>query len=191
MKNTFTLLMLFVLKTIVAQNDTAKYYNQTLSRNNLSVELGGKALLYSVGYERTVYTSKKILLTGNLNMSYEPFVGFEGIILPLGFNMLMGEKKNKFLLGLFTTNGIDFNPYPKTKKERKDYKASPEYQSDRYSPPYRLFYIVPSIGYRRYLKNGNSISIEYNHIMYNLYGKLFVTYNGLGPWGSVKYNFDF
>lgn len=191
MKKILTLILFFLLNSSFAQNDTVQFYNRTLNKNNFSVELGGKALLYSIGYERTIFTSQKVLLTGSVNMSYEPFAGFDGIILPIGLNTLIGEKKNKLLLGLHLTNGFAFYPYPKTRKERVAYRASGQYKYDMYRPPYRLFYIVPSIGYRMYLKKGNSISIEYTHLIYNFYGEISFAEPGLVPWFGITYNFRF
>ena len=187
--------LIFVLSgissIILAQGDTTQYFNKTLSKNNFSIELGGKAYLYSVGYERTIYNSRKIMLTSSINLSYEPFAGFDGIIVPVGINTFVGKKQNKLLLGLYLTSGFAFHPYPKTRKEREAYRTSGQYKYDMYRPPYSLFYIVPSVGYRRYLKKGNSISIEYTHLIYNFYGELFFAEPGLVPWFGITYNFRF
>ena len=189
MKNLIIIFLLFVLRSTYAQTDTVEFYNQTLSKNNFSIELGGKAYLYSIGYERNIFNSKKVLLTGSVNISYQEFAGFPGILMPVGINVCLGEKKNKFLFSLFTTNGIDFNPYPKTKKEREEFRATENYQNEKYyRQPYRLYFIVPCIGYRRYFKNGNSLTIDYNHISYNNYGKVSFDSPGFLPWLGVKYN---
>jgi|GEM_PF-5745745 len=185
-------IFLFCFNPLFSQKDTSQFYNKTLSNNNFSVELGGKSILYSIGYERTFYKSKKLLLTGSINLSYEPFAGFDGIILPTGINTLLGEKRNKLLLGLYETNGFDFNPYPKTRKEREAYRAIGNYKNDKnYSQPYRLYLIVPSIGYRRYFKKGNSISFEYNYLIDNSYGDMFFDKLTLASWFGINYNLKF
>lgn len=198
MKNiTTTIFLFFVLNTMLAQADSVPYYNKTLSKNNFSVELGGKALLYSIGYERTLLTSKKVLLTASVNASYLGFLIFNPsvVTIPVGMNVAIGAKKNKLLLGFYTTNNIDFAPYPSTKKERELFKATEDKSNwQKYSPPYRLVFLIPSIGYRRYFKNGHSLSIEYDHIMYNFYGTLYVNganSRGLFQWMGIKYNFAF
>jgi hypothetical protein len=124
----FLAIILFGFNLILCcQNDTTSYFNKNLNANNFSIELGGKAYLYSIGYERLLYRSKMFLLTGNLNLSYEPFAGYDGILLPLGINTLIGKNSNKLLFGLHLTNGFNFTPYPKTRKERQAYRASGEY----------------------------------------------------------------
>ena len=186
MKNTFTFVLLIALNTILAQNDTNKYYNQTLSKNNFSIELGGKGYLYSIGYERAIYTSKKVLLSGTINLSFIPFVGFDGIILPIGVNVLIGGKKNKLLAGTHIANSIDFTPYPKTKKERQEYRESGRYRTDYYSPPYILTYTAPSLGYRRYFKNNNSISTSFSTLIYRYYSGSW----DVIPWFGLNYNIE-
>ena len=147
-------IILIGFNPLFSQKDTSQFYNKTLSNNNLSLELGGKSLWYSLGYERTFYKSKILLLAGTLNLSYEPYDGFNGIRIPLGINILLGEKKNKLLLGLYLFNQIDFTPYPKTRQERAAFRLTDQnYKIQKfYSPPYRLLLVVPLIGYRRYFK---------------------------------------
>lgn len=192
MKHILTFIILLAYTALFAQKDTTQYYNKTLSKNNFSIELGGKAFLYSIGYERTIYKSKKVLVTGSVNLSYEPFLGFHGIITPIGINTLIGEKKNKLVLAFYTTNSFDFNPNPKTSEEREIYRADGKYKNDKnYHPPYRLYFIIPSIGYRRYLKNGNSISFEYMQPFYNFYGKLLFVKPELLTVFCFRYNIIF
>lgn len=194
MKPIIIILIIIMLGSyhLFSQKDTSQFYNKKLSNNNFSIELGGKALLYSVGYERIVYRSSKILFTGNLNLSYEPFAGFHGIMAPIGINIVIGEKQNKLQLGVFMTNSFDFNPNPKTSKEREAFRVNEEYKYDKnYYPPYRLYFIVPSIGYRRYFKKGNSVSFEYTYLIYNFYGELFFAEHGLVPWFGINYNLNF
>lgn len=184
-----TFIIILSVNHLFSQKDTSQFYNKTLSNNNFSIELGGKALLYSVGYERIVYRSKKVLLTGNFNLSYAPFAGFNGIIVPIGINTLIGEKRNKLLFGLSATNGFNFfNIYPKTRKERELKRISGGY----YLPIYVLTFIQLSAGYRMYLKNGNSLSFVFTPILplgideagggYSFDPKAIV------PWFGITYN---
>lgn len=184
-------IILFCLNPVFSQKDTSKFYNKTLSKNNFSIELGGKALFYSLGYERIVYRSEKVLLTGNINLSYVPFAGFDGIVIPITINTLIGKKRNKLLFGLSVTNAIDFNPYPKTRKARLAYIASGQYKYDHYSPPYQLLYLVPNIGYRMYFKTGSSFSLAFAPIVYHHYNYIDLSNLKLGlfPWFSINYNF--
>lgn len=184
-----SIITFFAINPLFSQKDTSQFYNKTLSKNNFSIELGGKGYLYSVGYERTFYNSKKLLLTGSLNLSYEPFV-FYGIILPIGINALVGEKRNKLLLGLSATNNFDFTPYPKTRKERQAYRAS----GQTYYPLYTLYFATPYIGYRRYFKKGNSISIAFTPVIPLLIddaGRSFVEPQETIPWFGINYNLRF
>lgn len=187
-----SLITLLGFNPLFSQKDTSQFYNKTLSKNNFSIELGGKGLLYSVGYERVILRSKIFLLTGNVNLSYGAFAGFDDIIVPLGITMLVGEKRNKLLLGFYGTNVFDFTPNPKTMKERAAYRVNGNYKYDMtYHQPYRLPFIVASVGYRRYFKKGNSISIEYTHLIYNFYGKLFFAEPDYVPWFGINYNLKF
>lgn len=176
-----------MLHVLLAQTDSVPYYNKTLGKNNFSIELGGKGYLYSIGYERTIYTSKKILLTTSVNVSYEPFAGFDGLIVPIGLNGLIGQEQNKLLVGCHFTNGFDFTPYPATKKERGQYRETGRYKYDYYSPPYKLYYTVPSVGYRRFFKNNSSITGAFTPLIYHYYSG---TWDIL-PWFSINYNFKF
>ena len=187
-----TFIIIFAFNPLFSQKDTSQFYNKTLSKNNFSIELAGKALFYSVGYERILFRTKKNLVIGSINLSYMPIFRVSQIIVPTGIKTLIGEKRNKLILGLYTTNSFDFNPNPSNRKEREAYRADGKYKYDKnYYPPYRLYFIVPSVGYRRYFKNGNSVSIEYNHLIYNFYGELFFTRNGIGPWLGINYNLIF
>ena len=188
-----TVIILIGFNPLFSQKDTSQFYNKTLSNNNLSIELGGKSIWYSLGYERTFYKSKILLLTGTVNLSYEPFDGFNGLRIPIGINTLLGEKRNKLLLGLYILNQINFSPKPKTSQERAAYRLSHEnYKIEiNYSPPYRLLFIDPSIGYRRYFKKGNSISFEYTYLIYNSYGELVFDKLRLASWFGINYNFKF
>ena len=190
MKHLLIALLLFAFNPLFSQKDTSQFYNKTLSNNNLSIELGGKGWLYSIGYERIIYKSKKILLAGTVNLSYEPFAGFSGIMIPLGINVLVGEKRNKLILGLSETNGFDFNPFPKTRKERLAFKAS----GRNYYPLYELVFIQPSVGYRRYFKNGNSLSIAFTPVVPLLIDEVgggFFEPTETLPWFAVNYNLKF
>jgi hypothetical protein len=175
---------------LFSQKDTAQFYNKTLSKNNFSVELGGKGWYYSIGYERTFYNSKKLLMAGSVNLSYDPFI-FEAIILPIGINALVGEKRNKLLLGLSVTNTFNFfNYYPKSLKERTARRAS----GGSYNPLYTLLYATPYIGYRRYFKKGNSISIAFTPVIPLVIddaGGSFVEPKATLPWLGITYNLRF
>lgn len=186
MKNLIVIFLFLVPGSTYAQTDTVEFYNKTLSKNNFSIELGGKGYLYSIGYERTVFTSKKVLLTGSVNVSYIPFAGFDGIILPVGANTLIGQKRNKLLVSCYITNSIDFTPSPKTKKERQEYRESGRYRTDYYSPPYELTYFVPSLGYRRYFKNNSSISVLFCPLIYHYYYSTI----DIIPWFGLNYNIE-
>lgn len=183
-----SLITLLGFNPLFSQKDTSQFYNKTLSENNFSIELGGKAGFYSLGYERTIYKSKKLLLAGSINLSYEPYV-FKGIVIPIGIITMIGEKQNKLLFGLSAMNGFDFDPYPKTRKERQTYRVS----GWSYYPLYTFGLIEPSIGYRRYFKKGNSISIAFTPIILLLiddsgkcrYGRPKDTL----PWFGINYNF--
>lgn len=165
--------LLFCNYSMFCQNDTALYYNKMLSNNNFSIELGGKGFLYSIGYERTIFKSKKILLTGGINLNYYPpfasIAGLDGIMLPIGLNVHFGKFSNKFSLGVNASNYFANSAYLTI---NNDY------------PLYQLFF-VPSIGYRKYFKNGNSLSF--------VFSPFFGTnpwYANI-PWGGVNYNIRF
>jgi hypothetical protein len=159
----FSFIFIFFSIALFAQNDTTSYFNKTLSKNNFTIELGGKALLYSIGYERQVFTSKKILLIGNVGLSYEKFLFDEfDILMPLEAKILIGEKRNKLSLGFTVVPAFNFNPYPKNRKERLESIAVGNYHRSLYS----LAYMQPIIGVRRYFKNGNSFSITFNPIIF-------------------------
>jgi len=178
-------IFLYALNPLFSQKDSSQFYNKTLSNNNFSVELGGKGFLYSVGYERILLRSEKLLLTGSLNLSYVPFAG----IVPIGINILAGEQRNKLLFGLCATNFFDFTPYPKNKQEREKIKAAGKY----YEPPY-VFYFVPSVGYRRYLKKDNSLSVAFTPLIYkpiNRDGSSIASQLDAIMWFGINYNFKF
>jgi hypothetical protein len=155
MKQRLIVIMFFIVSISYSQTDTASYFNKTLSKNNFTIELGGKALAYSIGFERTLYTTKKIIIAVNINTSYEPFL--YDAILPIGGVVLIGKNQNKLLFGLTATTVFDFTPFPKTRKERFTNRAIGSY----YKPLYNLEFIQPSIGWRRYFKKGNSLSISF------------------------------
>jgi len=172
---------------LFSQKDTSQYFNKTLSNNNFSIELGGKAIFYSIGYERTIYRSQKIILSATINLNTD----LTKWIIPIGLNLILGKKENKLLFGLCETNQFDSNPYPKTKTERQAFRASGQYNY----PPYRLLFIIPSIGYRRYFKKGNSLSVVYTYLIYGSTTENFIfSKPGQGflfPWFGINYNFKF
>ncbi len=189
MKNLLiTLITLSGINPLFSQKDTSQFYNKTLSSNNFSIELFGKAGFYSLGYERTFYKSKKLLLAAGINVSYEPFAGVDGVVAPIGISALIGEKENKLLLGLAETNAFDFYPYPKTQKERNEFNDSLQ----DYRPLYSLMSIVPSVGWRRYLKKGNSITVAFSPIIFT-YRDGGYKFNALKmlPWVGINYNIKF
>lgn len=178
--------------SLFSQKDTTQYFNKTLNNNNFSIELGGKGYLYSVGYERTILKRKTFLLSVNINISFEPFIGYDGIIIPIGLNTLFGKNKNKLLVGLNATNGFDPTPYPKTRKERKEYQTTGQYRYDRYEAPYRILFVVPYVGYRKYFKNNNSLSVAFTYLIYvDSIGTYHFFEPGLVPWLGINYNIKF
>jgi hypothetical protein len=187
MKNLLiAIIILFTFNPLFSQKDTSQFYNKTLSNNNFSIELGGKAFAYSIGYERTIYKSKKLLLSGCVNLSYEPFA-FKGIVVPIGINVLIGEKRNKLSFGLYATNILNFNPYPKTYKERMDYKAA----GAQYDPLYELMPAL-SLGYRRYFNQGNSITIAITPLLFlSEFGNNDLLNPDIVPWIGLNYNIKF
>jgi len=159
---------------LFSQKDTSQYFNKTLSNNNFSLELGGSGYLYSLGYERIIYKSKKILLTGNIKFSYYPpftenKTGLDGLMLPIGLNTLIGQSKNKICLGVGASNYFDL--------------GGPKNIYDNYQH-YKLLF-VPCLGYRRYFRNDHSLSIVFT--------PFFEVSPWIAdfPWLGVNYNINF
>ncbi len=187
-KKLIIVIILLSLKNnlLFSQKDTSQYFNKTLSNNNFSIELGGKGGLYSIGYERTLYRSQSFLLSGSIN------VGGIGGTFPIGLNTMFGKKINKLFLGLYATNDFNFNPYPKSNKDRLALRAAGQNYSQLYS-----LYLIPAIGYRRYFKKGNSLTIAFTPIMF-IRNESTYHFNSLinwlqltTPWFGVNYNFKF
>jgi hypothetical protein len=185
------IVLLFFSYSLFSQKDTTQYYNRTLINNNFSFELGGKGFLYSIGYERLFCKKKKILIVGGIGITYAPPIGFDGVLIPIEIKVALGKKQNKLQFGLFETNGFDFTPYPKTRAERVDYRNSGTYKYDYYSPPYQLFFLGPSLGYKRYFKNRNSLSFEFVYLLFNNYGHFKLTNGNAIPWLGISYNVNF
>lgn len=182
-----SLITILGFNSLFSQKDTSQFYNKTLSKNNFSVELGGKGGLYSVGYERMLFRSKNFLLTGSVNLSY---YRLEAIMLPIAINTLIGEKQNKLLFGLNLANHFNVTPYPKTRKARVSYRTS---RMD-YRPLYNLAFIQPTVGYRRYFKKGNSLSVAFTPLVLMYLddaGSFYFDPKETLPWFGISYNFKF
>ncbi len=94
--------------------------------------------------------------------------------------------KNKVIAPYFLFL-LDLTPYPKTRKEHQEYRASGEYEWGKYEPPYRLLYFDPFIGCHRYFKKGNSLSLCYIYLIYNRYGIVNIARDST-PWLGLNFN---
>ncbi len=165
--------LLLFSSSLFSQKDTTQYFNKTLSNNNFSIEVGGKGFLYSIGYERTIFKSKKMLLAAGVNFSYYPpytgIAGLDGIMLPIGLSAHFGKSTNKLSVGINASNYFANDAYLSI---YNDY------------PLYQLFF-VPSIGYRKYFKKGNSLSIAFTPFFGTnpWYADI--------PWAGLNYNIKF
>lgn len=84
------LLLIFIAKPLSAQNDTVKYKKNTLFLRLGTVSYPGTDAfpsLYSLDYDRVIWSKKKLMCTASLGISLPWSLG-----LPLNINFLVGNK---------------------------------------------------------------------------------------------------
>jgi hypothetical protein len=157
--------------------------------NRLTINAGGENLILggSLQYERLLINKKYFYVSAGLGLGHSYGLFHEKILAPTFINVGVGKQKHFIELSLGVNHLIDFSPYPKTKKERADFRNNPPFESFRYTPPY-----IPSfysgINYMYISKKGLQIKIG---VCLN-YAKLQLTYPAnyiLFPKLTIGYEF--
>lgn len=102
--------------------DSLSFNKKYVAKNNISAEIGGTAIFYSLNYERNFGIKEKSFHTIRAGLSYMNLAFSSngmGFYLPIGYSYNIGRKKNKFFVGTGATLIIATNPYPTTFAGRK------------------------------------------------------------------------
>ncbi len=111
--------------------------NRNINRNNIYLELGGSGYYYSVNYERLLVKSRYTALFARLGLEYIPIKDADRIIhIPLGANLLLGQKRSKLEIGFGALFRLDFS--------QNNIGGEGYYLTN---PPTRIF-MAPVLGYR-------------------------------------------
>lgn len=106
--------------------------------NRLTINAGGENLILggSLQYERLLINKKYFYVSAGLGLGHSYGLFHEKILAPTFINVGVGKQKHFIELSLGVNHLIDFSPYPKTKKERADFRNNPPFETYLYTPPY-------------------------------------------------------
>ncbi len=124
---TTIIILLVLLSNLTFAQDSLSFNKKYMAKNNLSIDLTGVGLLYSVNYERNFSIKDNSFHTLRAGISYIGSLGIDyaSIYLPVSYFYSIGKKKSKFLVGLGLTFFIDYNPSPATFKARQYVRQHP------------------------------------------------------------------
>ena len=148
-KTLLFLLSTFYIAALLAQ-DSTPIKPDTLAKtgkNVIYMELLGSALFYSINYENVLWAKDKKVITARIGLSHGDIYNktIYELFAPITTSFLYGRNKSKLELGAGGLVHFNTHPYPRTRKERKNYVENGE--APAFSPPFEVFPIVV-IGYR-------------------------------------------
>jgi hypothetical protein len=130
--------------------------------NRLTINAGGENLILggSLQYERLLINKKYFYVSAGLGLGHSYGLFHEKILAPTFINVGVGKQKHFIELSLGVNHLIDFSPYPKTKKERADFRNNPPFETYLYTPPYLPIY-YSNLSYLFILKNKFMLKVSY------------------------------
>lgn len=133
-----------------------KALNDTLSKNAVYVELGGRGGIYSLGYERLLLKRKKLALSASVGVSSFPEIIV--LTLPVSLNATFGQKRNNLVLSLSIANGFNILPTMENIKNRQKQKKEGKCCTPLGKPIYQFTNLL-GVAYKRAIFK-NKFSIE-------------------------------
>jgi hypothetical protein len=139
-----------------AQDTTLSFNKKYVSKNNVSVELGGIGFIYSINYERNFGIQDNSFNTLRVGSAYGGSLGLTGmnlVYLPVAYTYSIGKKKSKFFVGMGLNLMISPFPYPTTFSGRQYVRHHPTQNyygeqpfPDTYQPLLNTM-LCPMVGY--------------------------------------------
>ncbi len=188
-------IFLFALSSLFCKaQDSVSYFNKTLSKNVVTVTLGGETMYFSVGYDRCLLVKRKLKLNFSSKIGISPHYG---VAIPSGVVAEFFENKSKLITGVYLCNNVI--PFA-INTNWSDVKKI-ENNSDWLKTPVRFVwapYGVITLGYKGYFNSKHAISFYLNGAVYPAFEmlpeenykkcKLVAAHYG---WGGVTYHRQF
>lgn len=160
--------------------------------NSIFVEVGGRTLLSTCGYERIIVFGKRFNLgvSGGLSYSID-----KSINLPVSIEANFGTLKNQMNLFLCAVNNFQALPSRKYFQEKKLAKSEGRECPPEFFPAYRNNYSC-GVGYKHRIKDTN-LYFEIFSMVYSEFWKdkdyilnKCNRYFSIMPWAGIKFNYN-
>ena len=190
-KTLLFLLSTFYIAALLAQDNTS-VQPDTLpktGKNIVYMELLGSGFLYSINYERVLWTKDKKAITARMGLSQRGsfyLKELNELFAPIVSNFLWGNKKSKLELGAGVL--VHFDAYGVIREEMKEYG-----EMKPLSPPFEVFPIA-IIGYRFQPKTkGIVFRASFTPIVDRLFLPGYFTYDKshIWWWGGMSIGYIF
>jgi hypothetical protein len=186
MKSQSKLIVLFALILFTGQSIiTAQESNpSSLSKNYISLEVGGSGGAYSFNYGRTVFKNKNWQMEANIGFSVMPVLLYDTYkfypTIPFGVSVLYGSGNHRLKLGIQNTL---YSGYVYVNPKQSEYRngaliSKPEYQSKFHES------ILPVIGYQYQISSHYFVNVVFTPLVFD---------NGFTftPWGGIGFGLSF
>jgi hypothetical protein len=102
--------------------DSLSFNEKHVAKNNVSLDLGGVGIVYSVNYERNFTIKNNFYQTFKVGAVYFPTID---IGLPISYGYSIGKGKSKCMISSGVIVAYNLHPYPATAAQRELYRQSP------------------------------------------------------------------
>ncbi|MBS1647242.1 MAG: hypothetical protein JST67_07870 [Bacteroidetes bacterium] len=175
--------------------DTLCVNKKYVPHNNISLELGGAGLVYSLNYERIFFVKKYLYHSAKLGLGFPPIGGFNRVLMPLDYTLYIGKSRVKLIAGVGIVGVIGTNPFPSGASNQNDYlklynqdsyAAISKYGTNTFEKSFDLAY-TGKIGLKYIVNKHMDVYVSVN-CFYSRFNTHY-TFNPIWPCSGISFKF--